>query len=153
MKLERNPHGQLVAHGDDGVVHLGVLPVRAFPLSAPDDGGLSLQGPDGRELAWWPALADVPPALRALIEEELAQREFVPVIRRIVKVSSFSTPSTWAVETDRGSTDFVLKGEEDIRRLDAAGRLLITDDHGLTFLVPDRYALDRASRRLLERFL
>ena len=153
MKLERNPHGQLLLHDDDGVVHVGVLPVRAFPLSAPDAGGVSLQGGDGRVLAWWATLADLPAVLRPLIDEELAQREFAPAIRRLLAVSSFSTPSTWTVETDRGATSFVLNGEEDIRRLDDAGRLLVTDRHGLAFVVPDRFALDRSSRRLLERFL
>jgi hypothetical protein len=154
MKLERNAHGQLVLHGDDGAVYPGVLPVRAFPLSAPAEGGLSLQASDGHELVWWPALADVPAGLRALVDEELAQREFAPAILRIAKVSSFSTPSTWTVDTDRGPTSFVLKGEEDIRRLGDGGRLLITSAHGLNFVVPDRFnRLDRASRRLLERFL
>ena len=55
--------------------------------------------------------------LRGLLEEELALRDFVPEITRIHSVSSFGTPSTWEVETDRGATSFVLKGEEDIRRL------------------------------------
>ncbi len=35
----------------------------------------------------------------------------------------------------------------------ADGKLLITSSHGLQFLVPDRFALDRHSRKLLERFL
>jgi hypothetical protein len=154
MRLERNAHGQLVLHADDGIVHAGVLPVRAFPLSAPADGGLSLQGPDGHELVWWPGLSDVPAGARELVDEELARRDFAPAILRIVGVSSFSTPSTWTVETDRGSTSFVLKGEEDIRRLGDAGRLLITSAHGLNFVIGDRFnGLDRASRRLLERFL
>jgi hypothetical protein len=154
VTLERTPLGQLVFVDAAGVRHLGVVPVRAFPLSAPDDGGLSLQGADGRELAWWPALAELPAPLRTLIEDELAQREFVPAILRIARVSSFSTPTTWTVETDRGPTEFVLKGEEDIRRLGDAGRLLITSAHGLNFLIADRFhGLDRASRRLLERFL
>lgn len=153
MALQRNPLGQLVFKDAAGVVHLGVLPVRAFPLSARDDGGLSLQGADGRELAWWPALAELPAAMRPLIDEELAQREFAPAIQRILRVSSFSTPSTWNIESDRGAATFVLNGEEDIRRLDAAGRLLITSSEGLNFIVPDRFNLDRASRRLLERFL
>ena len=95
------------------------------------------------------ALADGP---RQLIEDELAAREFVPEIRRIVSVSTFSTPSTWTVRTDRGMSRFVLKGEEDIRRLRGNG-LLITDNHGLTYRVTDMRALDRQSRKLLDRFL
>src|SRR5205085_4931147 len=91
-------------------------------------------------------------ATRALLEEELAARDFAPTIKRLVGVSSFGVPSTWTVETDRGNTRFVLKAEEDIRRLEN-GALLITSAHGVQFRVADTQALDRASRKLLERFL
>jgi len=56
------------------------------------------------------------------------------------------------VETDRGETQFILRTEEDIRRL-GEGRLLIASSHGLQMLVPDRFALDKGSKKLLERFL
>ena len=56
------------------------------------------------------------------------------------------------METDRGDTSLVLRGEEHIRRLDG-NRLLIADEHGVQFLVRDCRALDRASRALLDRFL
>lgn len=150
FRLERDGHGRLVLLRA-GERHEGVVPVRAFPLAAPDE-GLSLIGPEGRELQWIARLAALPPAQRALIDEELANREFTPVIRQIRNVSTFSTPSTWEVATDRGDTRFVLKGEEDIRRL-GRGALLIADSHGIQFLVPDLLALDKRSKRLLERFL
>ena len=69
------------------------------------------------------------------------------------KVSSFSTPCTWTVETDRGSTHFVLRGDEDIRRIGADGTLLISDSHGIQYLVRDQYALDAKSKKILDRFL
>ena len=128
-----------------------MVPVRAFPLSDPD-GALSLVGADGRELAWVPDPGTLPAAGRALIDEELALGEFAPQILRLVSVSTFGTPSTWHVETDRGPVDLVLKAEEDIRRLGAAA-LLVTDAHGVGYRIADRWALDRRSRRLLERFL
>ncbi|WP_133703385.1 DUF1854 domain-containing protein [Roseateles toxinivorans] len=151
FELERNSFGRLVLIDAAGQRHEGVVPVRAFPIAAPDE-GLSLISADGRELAWIARLAELPAAARTLLDEELAQREFVPVVRRIQSVSTFSTPSIWQVETDRGETQFVLKAEEDIRRLEGPD-LLITDSHGIQFLVRDRWALDKASRRLLERFL
>ena len=150
--LRRNPHGRLVLRLADGTEHEAVTPVRAFPIAAPDE-GLSLVGADGHELAWVARLHDLAPAVRALIEEELAAREFVPAITRIRSVSSFSTPSTWQIETDRGPTQFVLKGEEDIRRLEGRRKLMIASEEGIHFLVPDVQALDKASRKLLERFL
>jgi len=150
--LSRNPLGRLVCTLADGSEHIGVLPVRAFPIAAPDE-GVSLVGPAGHELVWIARLSALPEAPRRLIEDELAAREFVPRIQRITQVSTFSTPSTWQVETDRGPATLVLKVEEDIRRLPERGRLLITSGHGVVFEVPDLMALDRHSKKLLERFL
>ena len=151
FSLSRDPFGRLVLTDAQGVVHVGVVPVRAFPIAAPDE-GLSLVSADGHELAWVDRMEALEPALRTLVEQELASREFVPEIRAIRAVSSFATPSTWSVDTDRGPTELVLKGEEDIRRL-ARTSLLIADRDGVQYLVRDIASLDRASRKLLDRFL
>ncbi|HWS75130.1 MAG TPA: DUF1854 domain-containing protein [Quisquiliibacterium sp.] len=151
FRLSRNAFGRLVLELADGSVHEAVVPVRAFPIGAPDE-GLALVGAGGRELAWVERLSDLEPSLRALIEEELASREFTPEIRRIVDVSGFVTPCTWQVETDRGPTRFLLKGEEAIRRLPPPA-LLIADAHGIQYLIRDQQALDRRSRKILDRFL
>ena len=151
LQLERDAFGRLVFTDAAGLRHEGVVPVRAFPLAAPDE-GLSLVGHDGSELAWIARLSTLPDSLRALIDDELASREFTPVILRLRSVSTYSTPSTWEVDTDRGETRLVLKGEEDIRRL-TGGALLIADSQGIQFLVRDLLAMDRHSKRLLERFL
>ena len=152
FSLQRDAHGRLVLRTADGAEHAGVQPVRVFPLSDPD-GAVSLVGADGRERLWIARLADAPAEARALLAEELARRDFAPVIEQIVEVSTFSTPSTWTVVTDRGRTTLVLKGEEDIRRLGEAGALLVTDSHGIGYRIRDARALDRRSRRILERFL
>jgi hypothetical protein len=151
FELEFDAFGRLVLIDATGVRHEGVTPVRAFPIAAPDE-GVSLVGPEGAELAWIERIADLPEHLRKPVEEALANREFVPEIRQLVSVSTFATPSTWEVETNRGKTQFVLKGEEDIRRLGQAS-LLIADSHGIQFLVRDLSRLDRHSRKLLDRFL
>lgn len=151
FRLTRNAFGRLVFSRADGEVHEGIVPVRAFPIQAPES-GISLVSAEGHELAWIDSLADLPDAERALVEEELASREFIPEIRSIRNVSSFATPSTWQVETDRGGTFFVLKGEDDIRRIGAA-TLLIADSHSIHFLIRDIHALDKHSRKLLDRFL
>ncbi|OIR08542.1 hypothetical protein GALL_93360 [mine drainage metagenome] len=151
FKLTRNAAGRLVLTAAEGDVHEGVVPVRAFPISAPDE-GVSLLGEDGHELRWVSRLSDLPEVMRILIEAELAQREFMPEITRIRQVSSFATPSKWQVSTDRGDTELLLKAEDHIRRL-ANAMLLITDGYGVSFLIRDTGALDRHSRKLLDRFL
>lgn len=151
FQIVRNAFGRLVFTAADGVVYEGVVPVRAFPISAADE-GVSLVSQEGKEVAWFDRVADLPDHLRALIEAELASREFMPEVKRIASVSSFATPSTWQVDTDRGATTLVLKGEEDIRRLGRTA-LLIADANGIQFLVRDIQGLDRPSRKLLDRFL
>jgi len=151
FQLKRNPFGRLVFAGADGKVHEGVVPVHAFPITAPAE-GIALVTADGHELVWIDRLRDLPDDTRILLEEELAHREFMPEIRHIHGVSSFATPSVWEVETDRGHTTFVLKGEDDIRRL-SPSTLLIADSYGIHFLIRDIHTLDKTSRKLLDRFL
>ena len=149
--LSRNEFGHLSLTDANGLSHDNVVPVRASPISAPTE-GISLMGQDGHEIVWIEQLTALPPATRQLVEEELATREFMPQIQRLIGVSSFATPSTWTVETDRGEARFILKGEEDIRRL-PGGILLIADAHGIQFMIRKLSELDRHSRKLLDRFL
>lgn len=151
IKLTRNLAGRLQFTASDGKIHVGVFPVRAFPIAAPDE-GFSLLNQEGRELVWINRLEDLPVTTRVLIEEELALREFMPEIQRINQVSSYATPSTWKVETDRGETELVLKAEDHIRRLGHTS-LIITDSHDVNFLIRDSDQLDKHSRKLLDRFL
>ena len=149
--LVRNPFGRLILTTPDGQEYEGVAPVRAFPIQAPDD-GIAMVSTDGQEVAWIDLLSDLSGPARALVEEELAGREFMPEIRRISHVTSFATPCTWSVETDRGETEFVLRGEEDIRRI-GPSTLLVVDIHGIHFLIRDLLSMDKHSRKILDRFL
>jgi hypothetical protein len=150
--LERTDFGKLMLTNAQGERFVGVLPVRAFPILAPGE-GISLLSTEGHEVAWVDRLDDLPAAYQSLIEDELARREFMPQLHRILEVSSFSTPCTWTVETDRGRTEFVLRGDEDIRRIGTGRSLLVADAHGIHYLVPDQKALDAHSKRILDRFL
>ena len=150
-ELALDAFGKLVLIDLEGAAHVGVTPVRAHPISAPDE-GVSLVGVHGHELAWVERLSALPDGPRQLLQGELAAREFHPTLKRLISVNTFATPSTWHIETDRGEIDFVLKSEEDIRRLEE-GRLLITSTHGVQLQVADRWALDKPSKKLLERFL
>ena len=151
MNLQRNTPGRLVLTTADGTSHEAVVPVRAYPISAPDR-MIGIVGADGHELAWLDSLDQLSADARELVEEELRRREFMPEILRLFGVSSFATPSTWDIETDRGRASLQLKGEEDIRRM-GGGVMLIADAHGVQFMIRDVSALDRHSRKLLDRFL
>ena len=151
FQLSRNSFGKLILTTAEADVHEGVSPVRAFPIQAPDK-GISMVLGDGKEVGWIDDIAALPMQVRTLVQDELEGREFMPEILHVKDVSSYATPCTWFVKTDRGDTEFTLKGEEDIRRIGAAS-LLVADNHGINYLIRDMYTIDKHTRRILDRFL
>ncbi len=135
----------------DGTEHLDVDPVRTFPITRPEE-FVALRDPAGNELVMIERLDALPVALRDTILDALSDREFLPVVKRIVKLRSQVFPAEMDVETDRGSISLKISSEEDVRRLGAA-KAVITDSMGMNYLIPDLRKLDRTSRRHLERFV
>ena len=151
MNLERNPCGRWVWIDSKGVRHEPVLAVRAYPVTAPER-GVGIMDAEGHELAWFDRLDQVQQPLQAALREAIAEREFLPEIQRLKSVSSLVTPSVWTVQTDRGEARFLLKGEEDIRRL-TGKTLIVSDVDGVQYLIRDAQGLDKHSRKLLDRFM
>jgi hypothetical protein len=151
FELSHDAWGRLVLTDADGQRFVGVEPVRAFPISHPTQ-WISFCDAEGHEVYTVATLDELNPALRRVLESELALREFIPVIQRIIAVSAESFPSDWDVATDRGRTRFTVDHEEEIRLL-GHNRVMITDTRKLRYHVPDVRTLDAHSRRLLERFL
>jgi hypothetical protein len=149
--LQRDAFGRWVMHMPDGTQYVPVTALRAYPVSAPDE-GVALMDAEGHEIFWINDLKQLSEPLQLQVLQALNEREFLPEILQLTHVSSFATPSTWSVRTDRGNTQFMLKGEEDIRRLTGTV-LLINDVNGVQFMIRDLAAMDKHSRKLLDRFL
>jgi Domain of unknown function (DUF1854) len=143
--------GRLVLSLPDGRVAVGVEPVRAFPLSHPDQ-FISFCDTEGREVYCLASMGTLVAEDQQLLREELSFREFVPHIKRIVRVVGEGHPAELEVVTDRGPTRFTVENDDDVRRL-GPHKVMITDSRKLRYLVDDLRALDHHSRRLLERFL
>lgn len=150
--LTRNAHGRLCLTLEDGTVHTGVTPVRAFPIAAPEE-SISLIGTDGKEVYWIEHLNQMPEAVSQLLSEDFAVREFVPEVQRIEAIDAISVPSVWTVVTDRGTSQLGLKAEEDIRKLHGRHHLLITSREGVQYRITDARKLDKQSQKFLELFL
>ena len=143
--------GRLVLTTTDGERHLGVEPVRAFPISEPEK-FISFCDPEGRETYCLMTIENLSEPQARLLRNELALREFLPVIERILRVTGEGTPSDWDVVTDRGETRFSLENDDDVRRI-GPNRVLITDARKLRYQIPDLQDLDARSKRLIERYL
>jgi hypothetical protein len=73
------------------------------------------------------------------------------VISQIQAVTPLDARWEWRVVTDRGAIDFIVEQEEHVRALDD-GRYVVTDSHGMRYLIQSPAELDATSRRLLGRF-
>jgi uncharacterized protein DUF1854 len=148
--LERNAAGRLVLTRAKGDAYVGVEPVRTFPISDPDR-LISLVDSHARELLCIGDLAELPAETANLVRQELADRDFLPRIERIVRVKHHKEPHEWEVITDRGPVEFLFR-DDDIRRLSPT-RAILVDMHGVRFYVPDSRQLDAKSRRILSQYL
>ena len=151
LTFDRNAWGQLVLSLPDGTQHSGVEPIRCFPLSDPTH-AIALLDVEGREILNLPTLDLLAPAARDFLQRELAEREFVPVIHRIVATSAPNPPCRWDVETDRGRTSFQLESDDDCRRI-GPHAVLVADSNGIRYLIPEIGKLDAASQRIVRRLV
>jgi len=150
--FERDVWGQLVLTLANGRRLEGVEVVRAFPISAPGE-HISICDGEGHEVLCIEDPSTLPPQVLEIVDEELAQREFIPVVVRIKEVFADSDPSQWRIVTDRGPTTFLIEdSDNDVRRL-GPNRILLVDTHGICYLIPDTRRLDAASRRILDRYV
>jgi hypothetical protein len=151
FKLERDAARRLWFTSPEGKQYSDVEPVRAFPLSDPAH-AVSILDATGRELFYIDSLDEVEPGVRRTLELELSQREFVPIILRVLNKPAQTEPATWKVETDRGVTTFEIESEDSVHRREP-NRVSIVDRSGLRYEIPDTRKLDAQSRDVLDRFL
>ncbi len=149
LSFRKNEWGQLVLVMPDGAEHPGIDPVRCFPLTDPDH-VIALLDPEGKEVICLPSLEVLNPESREFIRRELAERDFVPVIQKIMTTSAPYPPCIWNVETDRGKTSFHLESEDDIRSLGKSG-IVIADSNGIRYKILDISKLDSTSRRIVRQ--
>ena len=123
---------------------------RCFPLTDPEH-FIGLVDVRGHELCCLDSSAGLPKPSAAALEQALAASELLPRVERIEAVREDATQSAWQVVTDRGVRSFIVEQEDHIRRL-VDGRHLITDAHGMRYLIPRLEELDAKSRKLMSAF-
>jgi hypothetical protein len=151
LRLHHDAFGRLVVTLANGQSHSGVVPVRAFPFSAPEQ-WISLCDENGHEVICLTDVAELDRKARDQLAAELARREFIPRIQRVLRVVAGGAASQWFVNTDRGDTSFELPSEDNIRHMGSDGALLI-DRHGIRYRIISVPQLDAHSRRILRRYL
>ena len=151
FELTRNRWGRLIMTDEHGTVYEDVSVVPLFPITEPRK-WISIISADGNEIASIEELEAYSPEIQEHLKKELTYRDFVPQISKVLSVSGTSEPCEWHVQTNHGPTRFVLKSEDDIRRL-SNHEVLIVDANGGRYRVDDTRKLDSRSLRYIEWYV
>lgn len=132
----------------DGVETAGLVPVRAFPESAPD-GAVALSDATG-VVAYLEDLRALAPESRAALEAALAARVFAPEILAVEALTFEDGGYLWRVRTDAGPRRFrVRQPWSALPVARTGGGLTVLADDGVRYSISSLDRLDPASLRLL----
>jgi hypothetical protein len=149
IRITRNSLGELVLERD-GEEPQAVKPVRALPITAPED-WIGLLDEKGKTVHMVRALTDLDPDSREVLSQELERLYFLPKIRRIRQVTEEYGVLRIVVDTDKGARTFEVRTREHIRFL-PDGRILLRDLDGNRYEIPRIGDLDLFSQTLAETY-
>lgn len=152
LHLFHEPAGTLRLTVDDHMSYPKVAIYQASPLRRPGR-YLSLLDGKGDEIALVPSLDDLTPQSRAAAEEALRRRYLTARITAVAGMKQEFGVTYWHVDTDRGPRDFVVQSLSESCQWLSERHLLFVDVDGNRFEIPDRDALDAASRAHLDAVL
>jgi hypothetical protein len=129
-----------------------VTVARAFPLSDPDHYLGFLDGA-GKDIGLLIDPGPLDAESRAVVDEELEKRYFVPVVERVLSVKEEFGTVYWRVETDRGEKEIIARNLRDNLMELTSTRIIITDIDNNRFEFPDLNKLDGRSLGIIMRNL
>jgi hypothetical protein len=150
LNLTRRSDGRLVLRRANGNGEVSDTPVQlasCFPWTHPQE-FISLRDDKGREQMLIEDLRQIDAPIRALIENELAERNFLPRVTGIEAITDEIELFHWKVVTNAGPRSFLTRRSDHPRRL-ANGDVLIKDVSNDLYLIPNPKSLDAKSLKLL----
>lgn len=135
-----------------------IVPVRAFPISEPGE-FIAIRKPDtrekgkGEEIGMIRRLSDFDGETVKIIEKELSDRYFTPVIEKIYNVKEKFGYIYFDVKTSAGKVSFVMNNPSSNIRVLEDKRSLLYDIDGNCFEIPEVSKFDKASFRKIEIYM
>ncbi|MDR1927568.1 MAG: DUF1854 domain-containing protein [Oscillospiraceae bacterium] len=123
-------------------------PRRLFPVSGLDK-YITLLDSEGVEQAIVRDISRLLPESREVLAHSLAEYYMIPRIVRFVKMSENFKIWMWTVDTDRGRYTFEVRNHAVSVKPLYDGRVLIKDANDNRYEIPDVYAMDKRSQRMI----
>ncbi len=148
VRIRRDAFRRLCVRLDDGPEFVDVRPAPVFPVSGAA-GYISFLDADDKEVLLIAGPEGLDPDSRRCLEEEMDRVYFVPRILQVYDIEDAHGAARWEVETDRGYRLFDIRDREDVRVVEGR-RILLQDADGNRYEIPDLFALDERSQRLVD---
>jgi len=152
LRFFTNPNGVIcLEHGD--MVYWKISARRALPHQD-RDGYVFLYNYNDAEIGAVRRLADLPPAVRAVVEALLDRRYFTREIRAVHSLRERFDVLIFRVRTDRkDDVEFtVIRPKDNIHRLRSGGFVILDADRNM-YLIPTREVLAFGDLIRIERYL
>jgi len=149
--LHRRADGRLVLRRENVEGETPVQVACCFPWTHPYE-FISLRDDKGREQKLIENLHELASPLREMVEDELAQRNFMPRITGIEAITGEIELFHWKVITHVGPRRFLTRRSDHPRKL-ANGDVLIKDVSNDLYLIRNPKGLDAKSLKLLWVYL
>lgn len=151
VRLERESHHPptLILSGDRyRDVHIR----QAFPLTA-ENAYVAFFDQDDHYLGVIIDPTELDNESTQIIKDEISWRYFTPQITQIKEIQDRGGKAIFVAVTDRGQTDILMKNLRESMVELSTNRILIMDEYGNRYEIPDVNQLDRHSRRLIRRLI
>ena len=132
--------------------YLSVQIARAFPLSD-SERYIGLRDSADKDIGMLLSLDGLAADSKAVVEEELSRRYFLPRVLTINKVKKEYETVTFDVVTDRGPRVYTVQNMRESSQEIQPGRVLITDRTGARFEIPDVRAAGKEVLAVMGRVL
>ncbi|HDH06891.1 MAG TPA: DUF1854 domain-containing protein [Thermoproteales archaeon] len=127
------------------IEYYNIIPRKPFPFSRPYF--VIFVNKDGEEICMLKDYRELDKCSRKALEKMLSKIYFVPLIKKIKKITYRSGKYTWLVVTDKGEREFEVRGRKSIYHL-PDGRIVIFDKYDNVYeLRPEK--LDKKSLEYL----
>lgn len=160
MSMANNKKFQLLKNGDQVLLRFAgandMIPVRILLVAPLSEGSRVItivHEKEKKELVLIKTDEMLDKASRAIMQEALEHRYFLPKIEKINNVSIHLGDYYWDVQTDRGPKKFLLRSPAINMRWVNKKRIILCDTDGISYDLDQFDALDKNSRVLLERIL
>lgn len=110
-------------------------------------------GEASKEIGLIESLRQWPEETRAMLDEQLALRYFMPKIEKVKKIKEEFGFSYWEVLSDRGPASFTIRGGSGSIFSPSHGRYIITDIDGNRFIIENMEELTAKERKLLDLYV